>query len=174
MAGLAQQFGFSIPRSGNAERSPEFYQDLIQSREILDKVVRLGVEVGTAAGVTNVDLAEHFEIEGETPEERNALTRRRLAEGVVSVAVGRETGIVIVSARTDDPGLSAAIVRRLLDLISAFDSETRPVSGLGGERLCGEPSRATASGVFNCRGFAQGVLGREPAVRELPAAHLRA
>ncbi len=60
VSGLAQQFGFSIPRLGNAERSPEFYQDLLQSREILAGLVRLGVEVVTATGVTNVDLAEHL------------------------------------------------------------------------------------------------------------------
>lgn len=124
-AGLAQQFGFSIPRSGNAERSPEFYQDLLQSREILDGVVSSGVEVVTAAGVTTVDLAEHFEIEGETPEERNVRTRRHLAAGVISVSVARETGVVTVSVRTDEPELSAAIGRRLVDLIVAFDVQTR-------------------------------------------------
>ena len=124
-AGFAQQFGFSIPRSGGAERSPEFYQNLLQSREILDGVVRSGVDVVTAAAVTRVDLAEHFEINGETAEERNALARRHLAENVISVSVGRETGVVTVSVRTDEPELSAAIGRRLLDLISAFDLETR-------------------------------------------------
>ena len=37
VASLAQQFGFSLPGSGsNAERSPAFYQDLLQSRDILD------------------------------------------------------------------------------------------------------------------------------------------
>lgn len=142
VAGLAQQFGFSIPRSGGAERSPEFYRDLLQSREILDGVVRSGVEVATAAGVTNVDLAGHFEIEGETPEEQNARTRRYLAEDVISVSVGRETGVVTVSVRTDEPGLSAAIGRRLLGLISGFDLETRQ-------------SQASAE-----RGFAEERLGQ--------------
>jgi len=123
--GLAQQFGFSIPSAGNAERSPEFYQDLLQSRQILAGVVRPGVEIVTATGVATVDLAEHFEIVGETVEERNARTRRHLAENVISVSVGRLTGVVTVTIRTDDPGLSAAIGRRLLDLTLAFDLETR-------------------------------------------------
>jgi len=142
ISSLAQQFGFSIPRSGGAERSPEFYQDLLQSREILDGVVRSGVEVVTAAGVTQVDLAEHFKIGGEMAEERNARTRRHLAESVISVSVARETGVVTVSVRTDEPELSAAIGRRLLDLISAFDVETRQ-------------SQASAE-----RGFAEERLGQ--------------
>ena len=142
VSGLAQQFGFSVPRPGGAERSPEFYQDLLQSREILDKVVRSGVAVVTPAGVTTVDLAEHFEIGGETPEGRNARTRRHLAEAVISVSVTLETGVVTVSVRTDDPGLSAAIGRQLLDMISTFDVETRQ-------------SQATAE-----RGFSEDRLGR--------------
>jgi uncharacterized protein involved in exopolysaccharide biosynthesis len=124
-AGLAAQFGFSIPRSGNAERSPEFYQDLLQSREILDAVVRSGVEVPSPAGASTIDLVEHFDIEAETLAERNALMRRHLAEEVVSVSVGRETGVVTVSITTDDRDLSAAIGHRLLELIGTFDVETR-------------------------------------------------
>ena len=88
MIGLAQQFGFNIPTS-SGERSPEFYQDLLRSREILDRVVESGVELVTPAGVTRVDLTEHFEIDGESIEERNARTRRHLDEGVISVSVSR-------------------------------------------------------------------------------------
>ena len=124
-SGLAQQFGFSIPRSINAERSPEFYQDLLRSREILSGLVRPGVEVATAAGSTRVDLAEYFEVKGETPEERNARTQRYLAEDVISVSVALGTSVVSVNVQTDEPELSAAIGRRLIELISVFDLETR-------------------------------------------------
>ena len=58
VAGLASQFGLSVPRTNSAERSPAFYQDLITSREILNGMVRSDVEVVTATGVTNVDLSE--------------------------------------------------------------------------------------------------------------------
>jgi uncharacterized protein involved in exopolysaccharide biosynthesis len=124
-AGLAAQFGFSMPRSGGSERSPEFYQDLLKSRKILDGLVQGGVPVITPAGVTMVDLVEHFGIEGRTPEMRSERTRRHLAKEVVEVSIGPETGIVLLGVRTDDPDLSAAVGRGLLDLISAFDLETR-------------------------------------------------
>jgi len=116
-SGLAQQFGFSIPGGGDAERSPEFYRDLITSREILD-----GVITGDPAGI---DLIEHFEVEGDTQPERRERARTRLREEVLSVSVGRETGIVTVSVSTDRPELSAAMGERLLELISIFDVETR-------------------------------------------------
>ena len=125
VAGLAQQFGLAIPRSSGNARSPEFYRDLLRSREILSGMVRTGVDVVTANGVTRVDLGEHFEIKGDTPEERNTRTRQHLANDVISVSVGRETGVVTLNIRTDDPGLSAALGLRLLDLMLAFDLETR-------------------------------------------------
>ena len=103
----------------------QFYEDLIQSREILGSLVARGVEVITETGVTTIDLAEHFEIEGETDEARNARTRRRLEQEVISVSVSPETGVVTVALQTDTPALSAAIGRRLLELISRFDVETR-------------------------------------------------
>jgi uncharacterized protein involved in exopolysaccharide biosynthesis len=124
-AGLAAQFGFSMPRSGGSERSPDFYEALIKSREILDAVVRDGVQMLTPDGMKFVDLAAHFEIGASTVEERSELTRRRLAEEVVGVSVVRETGIVSLRVRTDAPELSAAVGWRLLDLISEFDLETR-------------------------------------------------
>ena len=155
VAGLAQQFGFSMPRSGNPERSPEFYRDLLQSREILDRLVRSGVEVVTATGVTTVDLADHFEIEGAPAERKNALTREVLA-GIISVSVTLQTGVVTLSVRTDDPGLSAAIGRRLLDLITAFDRETRR-------------SQATAE-----RNFAEERLGQLQGEMSIAEASLKA
>jgi uncharacterized protein involved in exopolysaccharide biosynthesis len=105
-------------------------------------VVTPGIEVVTPTGVTTVDLVDRFEIEGETSEERHELTRRYLTESVISVSIGRETGVVTVSVRTDDPGLSAAIGRRLLDLIATFDVDTRQ-------------SQASAE-----RGFAEERLGQ--------------
>jgi uncharacterized protein involved in exopolysaccharide biosynthesis len=135
-AGLAAQFGFSVPGSGGSERSPDFYQELLKSREILDGLVRDGVRVVTPTHDTTVNLAEHFEIEGGTAAERGELTRRHLVD-VVEVSIGRETGIVSLGVRTDDAALSAAIAWALLDLISAFDLETRQ-SEASAERIFAE------------------------------------
>ena len=139
-ANLARQSGFATLRLGDAEQSPEFYQDLLRSREILDGAVKSSLEVFTTSGVTHVGLAERFLIEGETVEERNALTRRHLAENVISVSVAAGTGVVTLRVRTDQAELSAAIGRRLLDLISEFDRETRQSKAstersFAGERL---------------------------------------
>ena len=140
VSSLAQQFGLTLPRSRAAERSPEFYQDLLQSREIMDGLARSDVEMVVAGRVTHVDLAEHFKIKGATVEERYAYTRRYLLNNVIFVSVDPVTGVITVRLRSDAPLLSAAIGQRLIDLISAFDVETRQSlaaaeRGFAGERL---------------------------------------
>lgn len=125
VASLAQEFGLSVPRSVGAERSPEFYVSLLTSREILDGLINSGVEVVTNASETTVDLAEYFGIEGVPPEEQSELLRRILATGVISSVIEGRTGVITVSVLTDEAGLSAAIAQKLLDLIAAFDIETR-------------------------------------------------
>jgi uncharacterized protein involved in exopolysaccharide biosynthesis len=139
--GLAQQFGFSVPRSsGNSERSPEFYQGLLLSRKILDEVIHSGTDVLTPNGTVTVSLAEHFKVVGETVEQERTMIREKLAGGIISVSVARETGVITLNVRTDSPGLSSAIGLQLLDQISAFDLETRRLEasaerGFAEERL---------------------------------------
>jgi hypothetical protein len=60
-AGLAAQFGTSMPRSGGSERSPAFYQELLESREILDGLVRDGLRVVTSTQGKLDSLGEHQE-----------------------------------------------------------------------------------------------------------------
>jgi uncharacterized protein involved in exopolysaccharide biosynthesis len=126
LSNLAQQFGVSIPRSGDPARSPQFYQTLITSREILDGLIESGIEVDDQNGSELISLYEYFDISGETTEELIARTRQLLIDqNVISTNFGRDNGVVTVSARTNDPRLSAGILRRVLDLVSEFDLETR-------------------------------------------------
>ncbi|MBM4184052.1 MAG: hypothetical protein FJ207_07465 [Gemmatimonadetes bacterium] len=120
VAGLAQQFGFTLPSAG-AERSPEFYQDLMRSRRVLNGLLASPIIVGGA----RVDLAEHFEIEGESAGQETELMRRYLAQEVTAVSLSRQTGVVTIRVTTDLAPLSAAIGERVLDLIAEFDLETR-------------------------------------------------
>lgn len=138
LAGLAQSFGVSVPRSGDATRSLQFYQDLITSREILDQLIESDIEVGDRNIREPVRLYEHFDISGETIEELTDRTRQYLLdEDVISTNSSQFTGIVTISARTSDAELSNGITRRLVNLVSEFDLETRQSQALA-ERLFAE------------------------------------
>jgi uncharacterized protein involved in exopolysaccharide biosynthesis len=122
---LAQQFGFSIPRSADAGRSPQFYQDLLESRSILDAIVLSGISVTTSDESRTIDLAEYFLIDNEVPEEvRRAMTRNALAD-VIFTDFALGTNVITLRVRTSDPEISAGIGRRILELISEFDLGTR-------------------------------------------------
>jgi uncharacterized protein involved in exopolysaccharide biosynthesis len=121
---LAQQFGLSMPRSADAGRSPQFYQDLLESRNVLDALAQSGVEVPSPSGPRTIDLAEHFRIQNQVPDIRRALVREELA-AVIATGFALTTSVVTVSIRTSDPDVSSGIGRRLLELISEFDMGTR-------------------------------------------------
>jgi uncharacterized protein involved in exopolysaccharide biosynthesis len=124
LLGLAAQYGFRMP-SADVSQSPQFYADLLRSRQVLDSVVNGRYRYRAENGETREGtLADAFEAAGPTPGLRNenamvALDRR------THIAVGRETGVVRLSVSTQWPELSSAIAKRYLDLLNHFNVATR-------------------------------------------------
>lgn len=124
---LAGQFGVSVPSDGASE-SPDFYSDLLQSREILRRVlddtftvkqVRWGDTIRRTGTV--LDLME-------VEENHEALRRERGVEWLrnsVSTGTRIQTGTVTLSVTTPWPNVSAGIAERLLDLVNEFNLQTR-------------------------------------------------
>ncbi|MEP6573561.1 MAG: Wzz/FepE/Etk N-terminal domain-containing protein [Gemmatimonadota bacterium] len=123
ISGLAAQFGLSLP-GADASQSPAFYQDLLDSREILSAVVDTALTFPTDTGVATMRVQDVLRTRGPTPPLRREATIKRLGE-LISASNDVKTGIVSVSTRTHSPGASAAINRRLLDLLNAFNLSTR-------------------------------------------------
>ncbi|MFO7767616.1 MAG: Wzz/FepE/Etk N-terminal domain-containing protein [bacterium] len=122
-ASLAAQFGVSVPGSENAQ-SPQFYANLITSREILSPLIdstftfRADEErfSGTPAGL--------FEIEGDSPGRVREVTLRAL-KNRISVSTDRETGLVSVSVQTLWPEFSRHLADSILEQLNRFNLETR-------------------------------------------------
>lgn len=130
LAGLAGQFGFQLPSQSSSE-SPQFYAELVTSREILgvlaEEEFRFEVPEGDGVILMEGTLPELLEIgdEGTPPENRRASAIRSLREGSISVSTGRETGIVEVSIKTPWAGLSKVLTDRMLELLNEFNLQTR-------------------------------------------------
>jgi uncharacterized protein involved in exopolysaccharide biosynthesis len=129
LARMAGQFGVAIPR-GDATRSPEFYADLLRSREILARlvpdtftVIRAGWR-GQALPTTGT-LSDLLEIREEDPARRRDRTIEWLREEGISASTVRETGVVRLSVTTRWPDVSHRIARRLLELVNEFNLLTR-------------------------------------------------
>lgn len=122
LAGLAAQFGVSVGGGGESRQSPAFYADLIQSRGILQQLVESPL-VGDATGRRATPI-EWWSIEGGTPAQRRDAAIGR-ARASLTVARGRETGIVTFSFQAPTPQLAAAASARIIELVNEFDARTR-------------------------------------------------
>lgn len=143
LAALAGQFGFNIP-TGEAGQSPEFYADLVVSREVLGAVADDTFSVADTLGpfgrgeVTG-GLATLLEIEQRAPEPiRRVKVIEWLRENALSVSIGQETGVVRLSVQTRWPELSARIAARLIDLVNQFNLETRQTQAAAERRFIEE------------------------------------
>lgn len=119
---LASQFGVSVPGGSGDEASPDFYAELLRSREILTRIAGDEYEV---AGMGSVLLKDLLEIEEPTEEIRDQETLVWLLDEAISVTTGAATGTVTLSVTSEWPDLSVAIAERLLDEVSRFNMETR-------------------------------------------------
>lgn len=120
---LAGQFGVSVPGAQLEEASPQFYAELLESREILSRVAADTYRVEPVGGA--VRLADLLEIEEDTEELRQERVIKRLREKMLTVSVAGETGTVSVEVVTEWPDLSAAIADRLLEEVTLFNLDTR-------------------------------------------------
>lgn len=119
VAGLAGQFGLSIGE--DASQSPNFYADVLQSREILEELVRgrFPREPGDS-----MVLMEFLDASGDTERARIEAGAKRL-RGATLVTVNPRTDIVRVRVELQDPVLAAAVANRYVDAIHRFNQTTR-------------------------------------------------
>jgi uncharacterized protein involved in exopolysaccharide biosynthesis len=127
LAGIAAQFGFSIPIAASGE-SPEFYVGLLRSGEIRRSAVRSTYRLvdETQPDTTWItgNLVELFEIRGRSEAGRLDGAVEQLGRRM-SVGTTPETGVVRLSVQTRWPELSVQVAGRLLELVNEFNLQTR-------------------------------------------------
>ncbi|MFC1559159.1 GNVR domain-containing protein [Gemmatimonadota bacterium] len=121
---LAAQFGVSVP-AGDAGQTPEFYADLIISREILsDLIDTTYVYHDDNDEAMNASLSELLEIKGESEEIVREKTIQVLGK-LLSVSTDLQTGLVNLSVQSKWPAVSQRIAQYILDLVNQFNLATR-------------------------------------------------
>jgi len=123
LSGIAAQFGISV-QSGEGMQSPQFYVDLLRSREILRDVVDTRYSVPTDTGAAHGTLADLYGIKERTPALRREAAIERLRSRL-STGVTPKTGVVTLTVTTPDAALSYQVTERLLALLNKFNLETR-------------------------------------------------
>ncbi len=121
LAGLAAQFGVAVPTQ-DAGESPEFYADLIVSREILSKIVTDSFVTG--AGEPPRTLVELLKASGGSAAAREQDAVKRLTRRI-AVSTDAKTGVVTLSVTTRWPSVSARIASLILAEVNGFDLHVR-------------------------------------------------
>jgi len=140
--GLAAQFGLVLPGAAGTE-SPQFYADLLKSREILGATVTTAFTVpgSIPRPTTLVDL---YHAKGATPALRRDEAIDRLS-GKLDVNVSPRTNVVSVRATAPSAELAQQINQRLLTLLGDFNQRRRQ-SRASEERRFAEERLATVKG----------------------------
>lgn len=130
LAGLAAQFG--LPgAAGAAGPSPDFYADVLTSRQLLRSVVETPFTIGADSARHRIYLPDYLEVRGSDGVRRER-TVDRLRKSVAARASAK-TGLVSLSVRLTSPALAHQVAGRMLELLNDFNLSTRQ-SQAGAER----------------------------------------
>ena len=116
LAALAGQFGLSLDLGTGGVSSPEFYADLVRTREVLEPVLLARYPV--SRGRDSTDLLTFLRLGGGSSPRSKEIGVRKLRR-VISLDVAR-SGMVTVNVTLDDPGVAAAVANTLIDRLNAF------------------------------------------------------
>jgi uncharacterized protein involved in exopolysaccharide biosynthesis len=124
LGSLAGQFGITL--SGDASQSPQFYADLIESRELMERVLRsrYSIPSGKATPADSAMLLEILDVHGKNPADSLYRGVKKLRK-LVSSAVDRKTNVVQLSVDAHDPALAALVANRFLIYLNEFNAKTR-------------------------------------------------
>lgn len=123
LAGLATQFGAAS--GADPAESPNFYVELIRSRELLTRLLQSRFR--DPRGSSPADSARLIDI----LRPRGSDPQRRLEKGIKKMSKAMDgsfdvrTNVVFLGVNARWPELSAAIANRTIELVSVFNSEQR-------------------------------------------------
>jgi uncharacterized protein involved in exopolysaccharide biosynthesis len=124
LAGLAAQYGFSIPNSSGAAQSPDFYAALLTSREVLEAVAAGDYALTVDGKQKRGNLATLLGISRATSDATMQATVVALKK-MLTTNVSRQTGMVSLSVTAPWESLSQQLAMRLLEEVNKFNLNRR-------------------------------------------------
>jgi succinoglycan biosynthesis transport protein ExoP len=123
LGGLADQVGLQIGGSDPGE-SPQFYMDLVRSREILRSVSRTNYVIHDGSRTIQGPFADLARIRQPDSARRDALALKALNESITT-SVSAKTGVVTLGVRSFSPELAKLLADKLLEELEKFNLERR-------------------------------------------------
>jgi uncharacterized protein involved in exopolysaccharide biosynthesis len=123
LAGLASQIGLRVP-TADAGDSPDFYAELLRTREVLQPVIVEPYSIEQGSGNRSVALAQILDVTGDTDAEREYETLRELRRRL-GTNVNQRTGVISFSITAPSAPLAYEIATRLINELNRFNLERR-------------------------------------------------
>ena len=102
LAGLAGQFGLNLGALGGETQPPQFYRDLLSTREVLGPIVRDSVQDRDSG--PRVPLTEFLGVRGDDPALVHLKAMRKLSSSVITAVIDARTSVI--SIRVSVPSVS--------------------------------------------------------------------
>lgn len=123
LGGLATQLG--VPTGSDPSESAGFYMQLIQSRELLTRLLLSRFpDPRSSTPRDSATLLDIFRIRNKDPQRRLEIAIKRLSASI-SGNYDIKTNLVWIEVEAQWPELSAAMANRTIDLVTAFNREQR-------------------------------------------------
>jgi uncharacterized protein involved in exopolysaccharide biosynthesis len=124
VAGLAGQLGLSVGLEPS--QSPQFYADVVRSRELLEQVLlsKYADPRATAGASDSSTLLNILRVNGRNAADSLDRAIKKLSK-LVSVDVGFQTNIVRLAVDAPAPALAAEVANRLVEYLNEFNTHKR-------------------------------------------------
>lgn len=140
LAGLAAQFGVSVPTGGQGAESADFYAEVVKSRDLLQEVVQTNFTFATeldGGDTVRGNLVALYGLDLE-PESRAVRAAAERLANQMNVRAAVNTGLVHIATESEWPGLAVAVNERILELLEEFNVRRRQQSALDERRFVEE------------------------------------
>jgi uncharacterized protein involved in exopolysaccharide biosynthesis len=120
---LAAQFGVNVGKE-DPTHSPDFYTELLKSRDVLTSIAQAQYKVRTASGEVRGSALEVLDLGKAQGVSRLEAALKRL-KGMIFASINRQTRVVHVDVKTPNADFSEQIANRLLLELDEFNSRLR-------------------------------------------------
>jgi len=123
LSGLAAQLGIGVQAS-DPSQSPQFYLELLTSREVLRPVVQEKFSVKAPTGIVSRNLVQWYGLDAKSPDRATSEAISELRSRL-DLKTSFKTGIVTLQVTDASPLIAQEINRRLLEQVSRFNEARR-------------------------------------------------
>jgi uncharacterized protein involved in exopolysaccharide biosynthesis len=165
-ANVASQLGVGLPASPS--NSPAFYADVLNSNEIMGRVLQTRIRRPGGAAGDSIAVMELYAKKKGTPAEwmDRALTNLRKKS---AVSVNPKTGIIELQASAPDPVAAQVIAERFVTALNQFNLSTRQSQAGQRRRFTGERLRDAEDSLGRLNDAVQYFLQTNRSFRDAPA-----